>query len=117
MLRDLRRDRLHSLDDAGAGPPTGLDGGESCYALRYRSALGWRDDFGGSSDRDRATSMIERSVSSLGRHSPRKCQRLIGRHRWPALTPPKTRPTLLRLPEHPSTPYPPPEPPRSSKDP
>src|SRR5262249_27108981 len=64
MLRNLRRDRLRSLDDAGAGPPTGLDGGESCYALRYRSALGRRDDFGGPSDRARAASMIGRSVSA-----------------------------------------------------
>jgi len=65
MLRDLRRDRLRSLDDAGAGPPTGLDGGESCYALRYRSALGRRDDFGGSSDRARATSI----TPGGGRHA------------------------------------------------
>src|SRR6516164_6135193 len=64
MLRDLRRDRLRSLDDAGAGPPTGLDGGESCYALRYRSALGRRDDFRGPSDRARTTSMIATSVSA-----------------------------------------------------
>src|SRR3984893_5989325 len=64
MLRDLRRDRLRSLDNAGAGPPTGLDGGESCHALRYRSALGWRDDFYRLSDRDRGTSIVEGSVSA-----------------------------------------------------
>src|SRR5262249_2229081 len=72
MLRDLGRDRLRSFDDAGAGPPTGFDGGESCYALRYRSALGRRDDFGGSSDRARATSMIGRSASAPQPTGPAK---------------------------------------------
>src|SRR5215468_9609827 len=103
MFRDLRRDRLHSLDDAGAGPPTGLDGGESCYALRCRSALGWRDDFGGSSDRDRATSMIERSVSAPRPTFLPEVPTPHRSHEWPALRPPKPRPTVLRVAEHQST--------------
>src|SRR5262245_9081705 len=106
MLRDLCRDRLRPLGGAGAGPPTGLDGGKSCDALRYRSALGGRDDFGGSSDRARATSMIggwKLGFCPLSRHAPKKCQRLIGRHGWPALSPPKPRPTVIRVAERQST--------------